>query len=315
MSYFSLSGLLTIVFAAHNQYHVHPDDTPCLQPPCHTLEYFTNNSDKYFVSDTTIFFNIGLYYLKQNHLAIQNVTNVSLIGTPNTSDPTSPVSVIRCLPKHHIFFYNVTNLLINVLRFEECGCSVSNAGYDYHYLAATWFQYCTNTTISNTHIYNPVGYGIVAFNVMGNSNIVNVTVVMEKFHGISHGTYLKYRNVHRSAAKGDDIIFSIDNIVFKNDDSCNYDESTLKIDLASSAVFISIKNFIWKGSKNIKITIKHPLSPFMIYFYKCSFVQNRVTNDLIYFWASCFLEPYGKVNVIFDEVTFLQANAKHQEKK
>ena len=40
-----LAELLTVVLAAHNQYHVHPDDTPCIQPPCHTLEYFTNNSD------------------------------------------------------------------------------------------------------------------------------------------------------------------------------------------------------------------------------------------------------------------------------
>ena len=79
MIYILLAGLLTIVLAAHNQYHVHPDDTPCLQPPCHTLEYFTNNSDVYSVSDTTLFFDQGEYYHLQNHLMIQNLSNFSLM--------------------------------------------------------------------------------------------------------------------------------------------------------------------------------------------------------------------------------------------
>ena len=83
MLYVLLAGLLTIGLAAHNQYHVHPDDTPCLQPPCHTLEYFTNNSDVYFVSDTTLFFEQGDYYHIKGNFIIQNVTNVSLIGAPN----------------------------------------------------------------------------------------------------------------------------------------------------------------------------------------------------------------------------------------
>ena len=120
MFYASLAVLLTIRVAAH---HVHPDNIPCLQPPCHTLEYFTNNSDEYFVSDTTLLFDQGEYYHIKVNFTIQNVSNFSLIGTPNTSDPTSPVSVIRCLPNRRIYFYNVTTLLIRYLMFEECGSS------------------------------------------------------------------------------------------------------------------------------------------------------------------------------------------------
>ena len=327
LSYFSLAGLLTIVLAVHNQHHVHPDDTLCLQPPFHTLEYFTNNSDVYFVSYTTLLFGQGEYYHTKSDLIVQNVINVSLIGTPNTTDPTSPVSVIKCLPEHLIYFYNTTNLLINLLRFEDCGCLVSKVSevtsvqnmMFHHYWAATIFQYCMNVIISNTHIYKSVGCSILTFNVMGNNIIVNVTVVMggkEKYDGTEYASptaYLRYKNAHGNAAKSDDITFSIDNVVLKDAiKSCDYDESTLEIDLKYSTVFISIKNSNftnWNGSRNMNIRITSPSSPFMIYFYKCNFISSRVTNDLIYFWynPSCMLEPYGKVNFMFDEVTFLHA--------
>ena len=221
-----LAGLLTIGLAAHNQYHVHPDDTPCLQPPCHALEYFTNNSDVYFVSDTTLLFEQGDYYPIKGNFTIQNVTNVSFIGTPNTSDPTSPVSVIRCLPGHRIAFYNVTNLLIKHFKFKECGSFIPDfnkykSGMSYihrDYWAAIFIHSCTNVGIINTHIYNPVGYGILAFNVMGNNSIVNVTIVMgrqKKFDGkvCSYGAHLWYRSIHDNTMKSGEIIFSINNIV------------------------------------------------------------------------------------------------------
>ena len=101
-----LAELLTVVLAAHNQYHVHPDDTPCVQPHCHTLEYFTNNSDVYFVSDTTLLFGQGEYYYIKRDLAIQSLINLSLISTPSTNEYPFSVSAIRCLSNHHIYFYN-----------------------------------------------------------------------------------------------------------------------------------------------------------------------------------------------------------------
>ena len=325
-----LAGLLTIGLAAHNRYHVHPDDIPCLQPPCHTLEYFTNNSDEYFVSDTTLLFGQGEYDHTLNHFTIQNVTNFSLIGTPNTNDPTSPVSVIICLSDHRIYFYNVTNLLIKHFKFEECGGlepSFSEHKSSGHYWAAMFFHYCSNVTISNAHIYNPVGYGILTRNVMGNNRIVNVTIVMGRQNGFdgtcySDGAYLWYENVHGDI---DEITFSIDNIILKDDCEsyvCDpiYSTHMLKIVLKYSTVTINITNSHftkWNGSKNIELNIDS-LSPAMIYFYKCKFISNIITGDLIdfrYDHASCICAPsklYMKVNVIFDEVIFL--HTEHLEK-
>ena len=278
------------------------------------------------MSDTTLLFEQGDYYPIKGNFTIQNVTDVSLIGTPNTNDPTSPVSVIRCLPGHHITFYNVTNLLIKHFKFKECGSFMPDfnkykSGMSYihrDYWAAIFIHSCTNVGIINTHIYNPVGYGILAFNVMGNNSIVNVTIVMgrqKKFDGkvCSYGAHLWYRSIHDNTMKSGEIIFSINNIVLKDGCEscvCDSDESAFKMSLQSFTVIVIIKNSNftnWYGSKNIMIYISS-LSPVMIYFYKCKFVSNRVTDHLINFNddTHCTHEPstFPKLNFIFDEVIF-----------
>ena len=276
--YISLAGLLTIVLAAHNQYHVHPDDTPCLQPPCHTLEYFTNNSDVYFMSDTTLLFDKGEYYHIIGNLTIQNVTNISLIGTPYFSNPTSPVSVIKCLPDHSIYFYNVTTLLIKYLKLKDCGSLMPVfKEYGMPFWAAMFFYYCTNITISNMYIYNPVGYGVLALNVMGSSNcILKVTIMLgrkEEYGGVicSKGGYLGYKDMHNSTTKIEEIFFNIDNIALKGGCEfceCYSEERMLEIDLQSYIVYINISNSNftdWNDSKKIQINI-HSSSPVMIIF-------------------------------------------------
>jgi len=145
---------------AHKTYAVQPDDVFCAQPLHHQLQYFVNNSHLYFISNTTFYFAKGEYHHFHSDLIVQNITNFSLIGTPNTSDPASPVSVINCVPKHSIYFYNVSSLLIKNLKFQHCGSFLSNHS-TYNNTqeiqwAALWFQYCTNLEIINAYIYNTV---------------------------------------------------------------------------------------------------------------------------------------------------------------
>ena len=92
-----LAGLLSSTMATitYHVHHVQPDDKLCVQLPCPTLQNILDHSHMYFKSYTTFLFVEGEYYHIRTDLQIQNVINVSLIGTPNISDPTSPVSVIR----------------------------------------------------------------------------------------------------------------------------------------------------------------------------------------------------------------------------
>ena len=60
----------------------------------------------------------------------------------------------------HIFL-QCTNLLINSLKFEECGSSKLEFGVT-DYWAAISLNYCSNVSIINSCVYNPVEYGISA---------------------------------------------------------------------------------------------------------------------------------------------------------
>ena len=180
-----LSGVLSLTLATHHVYHVQPDDKLCVQLPCPTLQHIIDHHYVYFMSNTTILFGKGEYNHIQGDLIVQNVTNFSLIGAPNTSDPTSPVSVIRCLPVHLIYFYNVTNLLIKDLKFQGCGSLMPKfsgplyvSGAVRHYWASVYIQYCYNVEAVNVVIVNPVGYGISGLNVMGNSSLKDTTIIM-----------------------------------------------------------------------------------------------------------------------------------------
>ena len=171
-----ISGAASLVatrIGAHNTISVQPDDVLCAQPSCHPLQYFIENSNLYFVSNTTFYFAEGEYFHNHSDLIAPNITNFSLIGTPNSSDPTVPLSVIKYLPKHSMCFYNVSNLLINDLKFRNCSrllLSHNKNSQEIHW-AALRFQYCINLEITNVYIYNSVGYGISADNVIGQNSL------------------------------------------------------------------------------------------------------------------------------------------------
>ena len=136
-------------------------------------------------SNAKLLFSEGEYSHIQGDLIVQNVTSISLIGTPNTSDPASPVSVIKCLPEHLIYFYNVTNLLIKNLKFQGCGSlmpkfsgSLYDSGAVRHYWASVYIHYCSNVEAVNIRIENPVGYGLSGLNVRGNNSLKDITIIM-----------------------------------------------------------------------------------------------------------------------------------------
>ena len=238
------------------------------------------------MSNTTLFFDQGEYYHTKDDLIIKDVTNISLIGTPSTSNPTSPASIIRCWPDCVLYFYNVTNLLIKYLQFKGCGTflpefidyifAIMNI-YD-DYLAAIYVHYCTDVNITNTYIHNQVGYGIFAFNMMGENSLENVTIIMGrqgKHSWCSFGLHYHYGDEDGSAIKADkESYVNIDNIALIDDCescSCNSNKAVLDLVLNFFSVFISIENSNftnWKVDENIHIDIASS-SDITISFYEC----------------------------------------------
>ena len=182
--------MVTGVVTADNIHYVLPSDKLCITLPCRELQYFIDNGHRYFVSNSKFFFAEGTYHHIQTDLIIQNIANISFIGTAH-SNTSSPTSIIRCLPEHTIKFYDVQNLTITNILFRSCGNDVAipvehsdiiiqPSEYQPKYWAAMFFIACINITISNVHIDDPVGYGITCANVMRNIILNNITIIMRR---------------------------------------------------------------------------------------------------------------------------------------
>ena len=161
-------GLIISGCTAGNVYNVLPDDSICERDSCLYLSYLIDNHQYYFTSNTTIMFSAEFHHTF-NNLVIQNVSNFSLVSTSE--------GVITCSPQTFIGFYNVVNLTIKNLSFSECGNSRDNYYQSYQpYCASIFFHECTNVQISNVYIDHPIGYGIMAINMLGYNTLERITV-------------------------------------------------------------------------------------------------------------------------------------------
>ena len=113
-----LSSLLHITTCT--VYTVTPDDhyypnTTCHH--CHNLQHYLLNITKYFTSNTQLLFLPGLHHL-HTHLIIQNVHNISLIGS--TANGTTLDTVIQCNSSVGILMNNITNLNVRNVTIKGC---------------------------------------------------------------------------------------------------------------------------------------------------------------------------------------------------
>ena len=324
-------GVLTVTVATHNVYHVQPDDVCKEQSSetCHTLQHFINNSRLFFTSNSIFAFAEGDFFHNQSDMIVQNVTNVSLIGTLNTSDPTSPVSIIRCLPDSHLHFFNAVNLLIKDLTFKGCSNSLGTftqmSGFSYKQHTSMYFNNCTNLNVVNVLIYNPLVYAIVGYNVMGNSILENIIVTMATQDSVpntsvpytcSLGIHWSY---HDSESNKEDVYVNIANLMFVYPDRadtklCYDDRSVVEIVMnqlqANAFVSISDSNFsVITHDSILKININSS-SYSRIDFYKCTVASSTLSHFIDFLYTSNFSYVTDQANhraratVTFNETTF-----------
>ena len=135
-------------------YTVTPDDhyypnTTCNH--CHNLQHYLLNITKYFTSNTQLLFLPGLHHL-HTHLIIQNVYNISLIGS--TANGTTLDTVIQCNSSVGILMTNITNLNVSNVTIKGCK-KFYGAVQDHIALAqvAVTMENCFNVILSGLNIY------------------------------------------------------------------------------------------------------------------------------------------------------------------
>ena len=167
-------------------YTVTPDDhyypnTTCHH--CHNLQHYLLNVTKYFTSNTQLLFLPGLHHL-HTHLIIQNVHNISLIGS--TTNGTTLDTVIKCTDNNHttcVTIANVSMMTIMNLIIEITAQQASIIIKDCYFMLLNQLQF------KNEELYT---FGIEYFmlkliNIMGSSYFNQIILPM-------HGTIKLFYN-------------------------------------------------------------------------------------------------------------------------
>ena len=150
----------------------------------------------------------------------------------------------------------------------------------------------------------------ISFNVMGSNNLENITIIINR---CSCGVQWHYYSPYDIAVREDDKVFiNINNISLIG--GCVYSSDRKRFDIILNyfCVFLAITNSNfskWKGGKNINIEISSSKNT-VIYFDKCNFVSNNVTNELIRvdYFVDCYIDQHPEIDVTFDETVFSNAN-------
>ena len=168
-----LSSLLHITTCT--VYTVTPDDhyypnTTCHH--CHNLQHYLLNITKYFTSNTQLLFLPGLHHL-HTHLIIQNVHNISLIGS--TANRTN--TVIQCNSSY--------TLMVNISRLTIRNITICiNHSYLSSWHTLSWvpltIKDCYFVSLHQIQLVYQQGkrdsvLALVAINIMGISYFSHVT--------------------------------------------------------------------------------------------------------------------------------------------
>ena len=181
------------------------DDSFCsgssLCNQCHKLQHYLLNVSNFFTPDIQLYFFPGLHYLPTN-LVIQNVSNVSLIGSTANGRQTT----IQCTGEYHIIMRNSHNVTIKHLIITKCGHNILpgvtvamppgaiNTLFD---LYTVQLNYCSFITIMNVKLMSRNDYDfLINLNTMGDSLFQDISSAGIYFVYHDDNTTENYRNVN-----------------------------------------------------------------------------------------------------------------------
>ena len=132
----------------------------------------TLNSSRYIKSYTKICFPLGTFNLSTK-LIINNVTNVSIIGT----DSVKPTS-IKCFNNSFLSISNAASVEIQNLKLDTCGANVHQyiEAQDMQAYTAMLLQNVRSVAIFNVVFKNSYGHSIIGINLLDSSVFQQVSV-------------------------------------------------------------------------------------------------------------------------------------------
>ena len=299
MSWLITTAIITfqlMISSSTTVYYVLPDNstnTTCPSQHCARLsQYLQDNSTLSFVSDVEFYFLPGEHQVTSN-IVISHVNNFLFTGITNNG--SSPVLI--CKPQVLLFVLYSHNVTISELYFNKCGGNVATITLQYitsdHYdISACLFLFlCSDCKIRNVNIFHLAEYGIAGINVVGNSQLENITVsIHSKILSLfcTKGILLVYLNSHAHSNYNSTISIT-ELLIIDNDPNnfCTMVGGGLEIELKQSQYHVRVilsrssfnnLKFAEKELLNI-LAISHTISSVVIK--HCTFQLNiyKQRND------------------------------------
>ena len=129
--------------------------------PCHDLSYYSENSQLFFTSNTTLYFLPGEHILGQ--VVVTDVSNITLAGIMSAEH-----TIIHCPGEGGFAFMNCEKVYMLHLTISNCG-----ADYGTSMSRGLHFQCVKDLEISNIVVTNSTGFGLTAVNMVGSVHIQN----------------------------------------------------------------------------------------------------------------------------------------------
>jgi len=149
--------------------------------PCSNLSEYLSYPQCFFTSNTTIYFQPGLHLLEQN-IIVSGLTNLKLVGSSVNASQQGPSAIIQCsgVPVG-LVFENSTNLSLQRIAIVNCGRSVPSSMLPWSLdvideitvYAALFIANVRKLTTTGLHVVASNGYGLLGWNVMDDSVILN----------------------------------------------------------------------------------------------------------------------------------------------
>jgi len=260
------------------------------------LDYFLCNC---LNSSTTvdILLSPGYYnFTNQSICLLENKTNVSITGN-NT--------IIECIEPFSITFMAVQNVTISNIKMINCGDLVNDiinqtiderlplAYFGSGFRFALMFYNAINVTISELTMLNTLGYGIVAFNMMGSVSLSKLHIENTTFE--NDPKCIKYKNNKDNFhCSGSGLLFAYFNstIMTTYNTTLNIDQSSFK----NNKNFLPFKEFsimvdiIETSLYQVPIPIQGAGS-IAIFYILSSYDVNTIITDTLFHSNSGTLSP------------------------
>ena len=174
--------------AAHHYYVTATNGSDCPPTfPCHPLNYYVQNVELYFTSDTVVEFLPGLHELNcTGHVLILLARNLTLIGSDFNVKPSTKCShsdsIVFCTDYAGFIFGFISGLNIINLHFAHCGALFYPEYYPkiplidttfFKIYAAFLIGHVQNLVISKVTIEKSYGFGLFGANIWNKSVIID----------------------------------------------------------------------------------------------------------------------------------------------